>query len=80
MALHRVALDGTGARVLGRVAVANGTSYRAQSLRPAHLAFGGGFVYFSDQGTLTGDVEAAINPRLEGVRGQADGAVYRLPQ
>lgn len=80
LVLHRASLDGSGARVLGRVKVKNGASYRTQSLAPAYVAVGGGDVYFADQGTLTGDVNAASNPRLDNVRGKADGTIYRLPQ
>ncbi|HEU4409611.1 MAG TPA: hypothetical protein VFS43_30430 [Polyangiaceae bacterium] len=74
--VHRSALDGTGARVLGRVA-AKQPAYWAQPLGPAQLAVDGGFVYFSDVGSVTGDTQAA--PNLQGVSGAADGAIYRLP-
>lgn len=80
LVVYRSGLDGAGARVLGRVAASNGATYLEQSLRPAPLLLDGGFVYFADQGTLTGDVSAETNPLLRGVRGEADGAVYRLPQ
>jgi hypothetical protein len=71
--LHRSALDGTKARVLGRVAAAQ------PSLGPSQVLVDGGFVYFADPGTLTGTT-APSNSTLEGVTGAADGAVYRLPQ
>jgi hypothetical protein len=77
LALHRAALDGSGARVLGRVA-AKGAAYWQRPMGPAQLTVDGGFVYFSDPGTLTGDTRAA--PNLQGVTGAADGAIYRLAE
>ncbi|HEU4409621.1 MAG TPA: hypothetical protein VFS43_30480 [Polyangiaceae bacterium] len=76
--LHRSALDGGEARVLGRVA-AKSAAYWGAPIGPAQLAVDGSFVYFSDPGTLTGNTSAS-NPGLEGVTGAADGAIYRLPQ
>jgi hypothetical protein len=76
--LHRSALDGTEARVLGRVAVAL-PAYWAAPIGPSQLVVDGGHVYFSDVGSVTGNT-AASNPGLEGVTGLADGAIYRLPE
>jgi Stigma-specific protein, Stig1 len=76
--VHRSALDGTEARVLGRVAVAL-PSYWAAPIGPSQLVVDGGHVYFSDVGSVTGNT-AASNPGLEGVTGLADGAIYRLPE
>jgi hypothetical protein len=74
--LHRAALDGSEARVLGRVAAKSAT-YWGAPIGPAQLTVDGGFVYFSDPGTLTGDLQ---DDNLSGVTGAADGAIYRLPQ
>jgi hypothetical protein len=76
--VHRSGLDGSEARVLGRVA-AKSAAYWGAPMGPAQLTVDGGFVYFSDPGTLTGNTSAS-NPGLEGVTGAADGAVYRLPE
>jgi hypothetical protein len=75
--VHRSALDGTEARVLGRVAVAL-PAYWAAPIGPSQLVVDGGHVYFSDVGSVTGDTQAA--PNLQGVTGLADGAIYRLPE
>jgi Stigma-specific protein, Stig1 len=80
LVLHRAGLDGSGARVLGRVPVKNGATYLTQSLKPAYVVVADDDVYFADQGTLTGDIEAASNPRLEGVKSQPNGTIYRLPK
>ncbi len=74
--LHRSGLDGADARVLGRVA-AKSAAYWGQPIGPAQLVVDGGFVYFSDAGTVTGDLQ---DDNLSGVTGAADGAIYRLPQ
>ena len=75
--LHRSGLDGSEARVLGRVA-AKSAAYWGAPLGPAQLMVDGGFVYFSDPGTVT-DINQQ-NPTLGEARGAADGAIYRLPQ
>jgi hypothetical protein len=75
--VHRSGLDGSGARVLGRVA-AKLPTYWNSPIGPSQLVVDGGFVYFSDPGTIEGDTQAASN--LQGVTGAADGAIYRLPQ
>jgi hypothetical protein len=74
--LHRSALDGTEARVLGRVVVALPT-YWAAPIGPSQLVVDGGHVYFSDVGSVTGNTQ---DDNLDGVVGAADGAIYRLPQ
>jgi hypothetical protein len=76
--LHRSGLDGTEARVLGRVA-AKSAAYWGAPIGPAQLTVDGSFVYFSDPGTVTGNTSAS-NPGLEGVTGSTDGAIYRLPE
>jgi hypothetical protein len=78
LALHRAGLDGSGARVLGRVEAKSG-AYWAQPIGPAQLVVDGGQVYFSDPGSVTGNLSAS-NPGLEGVTGAADGAIYRVAQ
>lgn len=76
--VRRSALDGTGARVLGRVA-AKSTAYWTQAtIGPSLLVVDGGSVYFADPGTVT-NVDPS-DPNIDSARGQADGAVYRLPQ
>jgi stigma-specific protein Stig1 len=75
--LHRSGLDGSGARVLGRVA-AKSAAYWGAPIGPAQLTVDGGFVYFSDPGTVT-DINQQ-NPTLGEARGAADGAIYRLPE
>jgi hypothetical protein len=75
--VHRAGLDGGNARVLGRVVVKS-VAYWSQPIGPTQLVVDGGFVYFSDPGTLTGDTQAV--PNLQGVTGTADGAIYRLPE
>jgi hypothetical protein len=75
--VHRAGLDGGNARVLGRVVVKS-VAYWSQPIGPTQLVVDGGFVYFSDPGTLTGDTPAV--PNLQGVTGTADGAIYRLPE
>ncbi|HEU4534452.1 MAG TPA: hypothetical protein VFS00_10055 [Polyangiaceae bacterium] len=74
--LHRATLDGAEARVLGRVPVKL-PGYWAAPIGPAQMAFFGGFVYFSDPGTVQGDLQ---DDNLSGVKGLPDGAIYRLPQ
>ncbi len=74
--VHRAALDGNEARVLGRIA-AKSAAYWGAPIGSAQLVVDGGFVYFSDPGTLTGDLQ---DDNLSGVTGAADGAIYRLPQ
>ncbi|MCU0687869.1 MAG: hypothetical protein MUF34_37435 [Polyangiaceae bacterium] len=76
LALHRSALDGSAQRVLGR-ALVKSSSYWANPIGPSRLLVDGGFVYFSDPGTVTGDTQ---NGSLEGVIGKDDGVIYRLPQ
>jgi hypothetical protein len=75
--LHRSDLDGTGRRVLGRIA-AKQPSYWDAPIGASQITVDGGFVYFADPGTITGDTQGAAN--LQGVKGAADGAIYRLPQ
>jgi Stigma-specific protein, Stig1 len=75
--VHRSALDGTGARVLGRVA-AKSAAYWGAPIGPEQLVVDGGFIYFSDPGSVT-DINQQ-NPTLGEARGAADGAIYRLPQ
>jgi hypothetical protein len=74
--VHRSGLDGAGAQVLGRVAAKSG-AYWGTPIGPAQLVVDNGFVFFSDPGTLTGDLQ---DDNLGGVTGAADGAIYRLPQ
>ncbi len=76
LALYRSGLDGADARVLGRVA-AKSAAYWAQPIGAAQLVVDGGFVYFSDPGTVTGNTS---DDNLDGVTGAADGAIYRLPE
>jgi Stigma-specific protein, Stig1 len=76
--VHRSGLDGSEARVLGRVA-AKKAEYWAAPIGPSQLVVDGGHVYFSDVGSVTGNT-AVSNPGLEGVTGLADGAIYRLPE
>jgi hypothetical protein len=75
--LHRSALDGDDARVLGRVG-AKLAEYWNAPIGPSQLVVDDRFVYFSDVGSVTGDTQAA--PNLQGVTGAADGAIYRLPE
>jgi Stigma-specific protein, Stig1 len=76
--LHRRDLDGTGSRVLGRVS-AKQPVYWNEPIGASQLTVNGGFVYFADPGTVTGDTSAS-NPGLSGVTGAADGTIFRLPQ
>ncbi len=80
LVVYRGGLDGSDARVLGRVAAVSAGTYQARSLGPAYVVVEGDSVYFSDPGTLAGEAGATNDPRLEGVRGAADGAIYRLPR
>jgi hypothetical protein len=75
--VHRSNLDGGEARVLGRIA-AKQPPYWEAPIGPSQLVVDGGFVYFVDPGSITGDTQAG--PNLQGVTGAPDGAIYRLPQ
>jgi hypothetical protein len=74
--LHRAALDGTEARVLGRVQTKL-PDYWAAPIGPSQIVVNDGFLYFADPGTVSGDLQ---DDNLSGVTGAADGAIYRLPQ
>jgi hypothetical protein len=75
--VRRSELDGSEARVLGRVA-AKQPAYWDTPIGPSQLVVDGGHVYFVDPGSITGDTQIA--PNLQGVTGAPDGAIYRLPQ
>ena len=64
--------------MFGRVAVKSAACW-GSPLGPTQLAVHGGFVYFSDPGSFTGNTAASI-PGVEGAPGAADEAIYRLPQ
>jgi hypothetical protein len=52
-------------------------AYWAAPIGPTQLVVDGGHVYFSDVGSVTGDLQ---DDNLSGVTGLADGAIYRLPE
>ncbi len=75
--VHRSGLDGTAARVLGRVE-AKSAAYGGAPIGSSQLVVDDGFVYFSDPGKV-GTISPS-NETLEGVTGAADGAIYRRPE
>ncbi|HEU4534085.1 MAG TPA: hypothetical protein VFS00_08205, partial [Polyangiaceae bacterium] len=74
--VRRSAPDGSALRVLGRASVKR-AAYWAKPFGPSRLLVDGGFVYFSDPGTVTGETQTGD---LADAVGRADGTIYRLPQ
>lgn len=75
--LHRSGLDGSGARVLGGVAVKS-PAYWASPFGASAIVVRDGSVYFADPGSVVGLDPGDIN--YIGASASPDGAIYRLPE